>query len=220
VTPGRSRWRVAVVLAAVLPGVLVLAGCVRTVEGTATASRERDVPSSVADLGALVVTAVRSGLPRLPDRELEPPAGAKRVEDVAGYSDDPAHERSVLEHYGYRFGWERFWGTGTEPMTGVFVDQFRDRAGADAYAGDLARNDARVYSGMLREDPPHLPGGCRSLTVQTAEPDVGLPGPSAFAWCVHGVFSVTVTAVADTVEGAGAEVRAVMVAQLRRLPPR
>jgi len=208
------------VLAAVLPGVLVLAGCARTVEGRPTPLRERSGPESVAELGALVVTGVPSGLPRLPDRELQPPAGPKRVEDVAAYSDDPAHERSVLERYGYRFGWERFWGTGTDPMTGVFVDQFRDRAGAGAYAGDLARNEARTYSGMLRQDPPHMPGGCRSLTVSTAEPDAGLPGPSAFAWCAHGVFSVSVTAVATTVEDAAAEVRAVMAAQLRRLPPR
>ena len=53
-------------LGAVLPGVLLLTGCVRTVEGTATASRDRNVPSSVAELGALVVSGVlgfQSGLP-------------------------------------------------------------------------------------------------------------------------------------------------------------
>lgn len=219
-TPRGPRRRIAVLFAVVLPGLLSLTGCVRTVEGRATPEPARDLPASVAQLGALVVTRVPSGLPRLPDGRLDPPAGAKRIDDVAAYSHDPARERSVLEKYGYRYGWERFWGKGTDPMTGVLVDQFRDRAGAGAYADDLARNEAGAYAGMLREDPPHLPGGCRSLTVQTAEPDAGLPGPSAFAWCAHGVFSVFVSAVSGTVEDAGTEVRQVMAAQLRRLPPR
>ena len=55
--------------------------------------------------------AVRA-CPGCADDELDPPAGAKRVEDIAGYSDDPAREREVLEDYGYRYGWERFWGEG------------------------------------------------------------------------------------------------------------
>ena len=71
-----------------------------------------------------MVTEVPSGLPRLPDDQLEPPAGPKAVDDIADYSDDPARERDVLEQYGYRYGWERFWGTSSAPMTGVFVDQF------------------------------------------------------------------------------------------------
>ena len=95
-------------------------------------------------------------------------------------------------------------------MTGVFVDQFESRAGAGAYAEDLARNDAEHYRGMLREDPPDLPGGCRLLTVDDAEPDVGLSGPAAFVWCGHGAFSVAVTAVADSVDAAEEEVRAVL----------
>ena len=73
----------------------------------APAERSRQ---SAEELGALVVAEVPSGLPRLPDDELEPPAGAKAVEDVAEYADDPAREREVLEDYGYRYGWERFWG--------------------------------------------------------------------------------------------------------------
>ena len=145
------------------------------------------LPESAEELGALVVTDVPSGLPRLPDDELEPPAGAKYVDDIAAYSDDPARERDVLEDYGYRHGWERFWGTGTGPMTGVFVDQFESRAGAGAYAEDLARNDAEHYGGVLHENPPDLPGGCRLLTVDDAEPDAGLSGPAALAWCGHGV---------------------------------
>ena len=74
--------------------------------------------------------------------------GRSSVDDIAGYSDDPAREREVLEDYGYRFGWERFWGEGSDgPVTGVFVDQFETRAGAGAYAEEVARNDAERYRG-------------------------------------------------------------------------
>ena len=146
--------------------------------------------SPSADLGALVVTEVPSGLPRLPDDELEPPAGPKAVDDVADYSEDPAREQDVLEDYGYRYGWERFWGTGSGPMTGVFVDQFASRAGAGAYAEDLARNDAEHYDGVVHENPPDLPGGCRMLTVDDAAAQEALGGPAALAWCGHGPFSV------------------------------
>jgi hypothetical protein len=108
-------------------------------------------------------------------------------------------------------------------MTGVFVDQFRGSVGAAAYSEDLARNDARHYDGMLRVNPPQLPGGCRMLTVDlaraTAVPAAGLRGPVSFAWCAHGVFSVAVTAMARTVAAAEAEVRSVLSSQLDRLPP-
>ena len=92
------------------------------------------------------------------------------------YAEDPAREREVLEDYGYRHGWERFWGAGAGPVTSVFVDQFEHRAGAGAYAEDLARNDAEHYGGVLREDPPDLPGGCRLLTVDEPDPDPGWTG--------------------------------------------
>ena len=52
-------------------------------------------------------------------------------------------------------------------MTGVFVDQFEHRAGAAAYAADLARNEAEHYGATLIENPPGLPGGCQLLTVET-----------------------------------------------------
>ena len=124
------------------------------------------------------------------------------------------------QEYGYRYGWERFWGEGDGwPTTGVFVDQFETRGGAAAYAADLARNDADLYGGVLRENPPHLPGGCRLLTVEDGQPAAGLPGPAAFAWCGHGVFSVSVTAVAGSVDEATDEVEAVLHSQLGRLPP-
>lgn len=200
-----------------LPWLLSIGGCARPVDGASIAA-PASPPASVDELGPLIVTEVASGLPRLPDENLTPPAGAKRVEDVAGYSEDPARERAVLEDYGYRHGWERFWGTEDGPVTGVFVDQFDSRAGAGAYAEDLARNDAEHYRGMLRENPAGLPGGCRLLTV--GDPDPGqLHGPAAFAWCVHGGFSVSATAVSDSVDAAEAEVRAVLEAQLERLPP-
>jgi hypothetical protein len=189
------------------------------VERTSTAAAAEDTPSSPARLAALIVTRVPSGLARVPDDALDPPAGAKGIEDIAGYSGDPARQREVLRGYGYRFGWERFWGVPSgAPMTGVFVDQFATPDGAVAYAGDLARNDARRYGGMVRENPPHLPGGCRMLTV--AAGGAGLKGPASFVWCRHGVFSVSVTAVARTAEAADAEVRTVLAQQLDRLPPR
>lgn len=202
-----------------LAGVLVLAsGCTRAVDGVPTPAAA-SAPGAVGDLEPLILTEVPSGLPRLPDEHLEPPAGPKRMEDVAGYAHDPARERGVLEDYGYRHGWERFWGHGTGPVTGVFVDQFENRAGADAYAEDLARNDAEFFGGMIRENPPQLPGGCRLLTVEQPRPDAELDGPAAMAWCGHGSFSVSVTAVSDSVDAAEAEVVAVLEAQLDRLPP-
>jgi hypothetical protein len=204
----------------VVPVAIALPGCARAVDGIPTAAPVTATPAAPGDLEALLVTDVPSGLPRLPDDELDPPAGAKTVEDVAEYSEDPDREREVLQDYGYRHGWERFWGNGTGPVTGVFVDQFRHRAGAGAYAEDLARNDAEHYRGMLRQDPTGLPGSCRSLTVTDPHPDSGLGGPAAFAWCAHGVFSVAVTAVADSVDAAEEEVRQVVERQLERLPPR
>jgi hypothetical protein len=214
---GRPRLRAAVLLA-VLPVVPSVAGCARSVDGQPTAATSVPVPHSADELSRLVVTEVPSGLPRLPDDQLQPPAGAKSVDDIADYSDDPEHERDVLAQYGYRYGWERFWGTGSGPMTGVFVDQFEARAGAGAYAQDLARNDAEHYDAVVHENPPELPGGCRMLTVDDASAQASLGGPASLAWCGHGPFSVSVTSVAASLEAAEAEVRAVVRAQLDRLP--
>jgi hypothetical protein len=217
---GRSSTNLrAAVLLAVLSCLPTTTGCARFVDGVPAAAPTEDGPDSAAELEALVVTGVPSGLPRLPDDEIEPPAGSKDIGDIADYSEDPARERDVLEDYGYRRGWERFGGTGTGPMTGVFVDQFGSRAGAGAYADDLARNDADRYDGVLHENPPGLPGGCRMLTVESAEQDAGLGGPAALAWCAHGAFSVAVTSVADSLGAAEEEVRAVVETQLGRLPP-
>jgi hypothetical protein len=215
--PSRGRW-VAVVVA-VLPALLSSSGCTRAVDGVGLPGPRADLPASPRDLERLVVADVPSGLPRLPDGELRPPAGEKRIEDIAGYASDPGREMDVLRDYGYRFGWERFWGEGTGPVTGVFVDQFEGRRGAGSYAADLARNDAEHYDGMLREDPPDLPGGCTALTVDDPAPEAGLDGPAAFAWCGHGVFSVAVTAVADSIDAAEEEVRQVLDEQLELLPP-
>jgi hypothetical protein len=217
VSHGR-RSRGGAVLLTVLTFLPFLGACATSVEGVPTAGEGARAPESAGELGALILTELPSGLPRLSDDHLMPPAGAKRVEDVAGYSDDPARERAVLEDYGYRHGWERFWGSQHGPVTGVLVDQFETRAGAGAYAEDLARNDAELYRGMLREEPAGLPGGCRLLTVEEPDPEK-LHGPAAFAWCVHGVFSVSATAVAGSVDAAEEEVRAVLAAQLDRLPP-
>jgi hypothetical protein len=207
-----------VVLLLALPALLPLAAaCGRPVDGV-PAARSESSPTSAEELGKLIVTEVPSGLPRMPDEDLTPPAGRKRVEDIAGYARDPARERAVLADYGYRYGWERFWGTESGPVTGVFVDRFDTRAGAGAYAEDLARNDAEHYGGMLSETPAGLPGGCWVLTVADPDPQQ-LHGPAAFAWCVHGVFSVSATAIDDSVDAAEEEVRAVLAEQLERLPP-
>ena len=218
---GRSSQHVrAAVLLVLLPCLPATVGCARAVDGVPTGVTGDAFPESADELGALVVTEVPSGLPRLPDAELDPPAGAKAVDDIADYSEDPARERDVLEHYGYRQGWERFWGSGSGgPMTGVFVDQFSSRAGAVAYAEDLARNDAEHYDGVLHDNPPDLPGGCRMLTVDDAEAQAALGGPAALAWCGHGPFSVAVTAVAASMDAAREEVLAVVDEQLDRLPP-
>jgi hypothetical protein len=204
-------------LLATLALCLLLASCGHPMLAVARVSAAR-TPESPTELERLVVTDVPSRLPRLPDAALTPPAGQKTVDDVARYSKDPDHERQVLAEYGYRFGWERFWGTGRRPTTSVFVYQFRDWTGAGTYARDLAGNDAEYYQGMLQAGPADLPEDCWSLTVDTPHPAVGLDGPASFAWCAHGVFSVAVTAVSDTTAAAAAEVRAVLRAQLQRLP--
>jgi len=215
VSRGRRARRIAVALALLLP----IAACARPTDGAASPGHGPLLPASPGELEPLLVDDVPSGLPRISDGDLHPRAGAKRVEDVAGYSDDPARERDVLEDLGYVHGWERFWGEGGGPVTGVFVDQFESRAGAGAYAEDRAHNDAERYRGTLTEEPPGLPGGCRLMRVPEPEPGT-LHGPAASAWCVHGVFSVSATAVSYSVDAAEEEVRAVLVAQLDRLPPR
>jgi hypothetical protein len=207
------------VASALLCAAPLLTACTgRTVTGEASAAPEGAVPADPEALERLIVTEVPSGLPRVPDDALSPPAGEKWVGDVAAYAPDAAHEREVLDGYGFRFGWERFWGAGdgSGPVTSVFVYQFTQRAGAGAYARDLAGNDAETYQGMLSEDPTGLPGGCRLVTVDEPE---RLPGPAASAWCGHGVFSVAVTAVAGSPSAARHEVAAVLRKQLAALPP-
>jgi hypothetical protein len=214
-----ARFRRAVVVLPAVAAMLHLPACGRTLDGVATAAAPSGRPADPLELERLLVTQVPSGLPRLPDDEVRPPAGAKRLEDVAGYATDPARERAVLEEYGYRYGWERFWGHDAGPMTGIFVDQFEQRAGAGAYAADLARNDAELYRGLLSEDPAEMPGNCRELVVEQPVPEAGLHAPAAFAWCWHGVFSVSVTAVGQAPDDAVQEVRAVITQQLALLPP-
>jgi hypothetical protein len=217
----------AAVLLALVPALVALPGCASDGEGATpadaagTAEAGPAQPGTPEELERLVVDEVASGLPRLPDEAIQPRAGAKRLEDVAGYSDDPARERSVLEDYGYRHGWERFWGAGTGqgPQTGVFVDQFEQTDGAAAYSEDLARNEAEHYGGLLSEGAPDLPPGCRRMVVDEAVPEKGLSGPAAFVWCAVGRFSVSVSAVADSLDAATEEIGAVVAEQLDRLPP-
>jgi hypothetical protein len=191
---------------------LVPAGCGSLERPPAAAA-----PSSAQQLERLVVPGVPSGLPRLPDWQLQPPAGAKSAADVAGYAGDPAREREVLAGYGYRFGWERFWGDGGVAQTSVFLDQFRHAAGARRYANDLAHNDATHYRATWRGGSGGLPAGCRLITA-ARDASAALPGPAAFAWCAHGVFAVAVTAVAGSSGAAVREVSSVVRSQLARLP--
>ncbi len=200
-----------------------VSGCGPESEGVTDSAQTPSGPATPAELERMVVDEVPSRLPRLPDEAIQPPAGAKRVEDVAGYAEDPARERDVLADYGYRHGWERFWGSGTGegPQTGVFLDQFERPEGALGYAEDLARNDAEHYGGLLSEGAPDLPEGCRRLVVDGAPgeaPDEGLSGPAVFAWCTRGTYSLSVSAVADSLSAATAEVGAVVADQLDRLP--
>jgi hypothetical protein len=208
-----------------LAALLVLAGttgtgCTSTVAGQArpaAGSSGSDLPGSPSALEALVVTEVPSGLPRVPDDELDPPAGEKTIDDVAGYAEDAADQRSVLTDYGYQYGWERFW-RGDEALTSVFIDQFDQPMGATAYADDLVRNDSEYYGGVPDAGPAGLPGGCSGMTVDEPDPRLGFSGPAAFSWCPHGVFTVSVAASAGTPEAARAEVEAVTLEQLGRLP--
>ncbi len=213
-------------LAGLLAGtvtLLPLTGCSAEVDGVATpvveASPAAAVPEDVAGLGALVLTRVPGGLARVPDAELDPPAGPKTVQDVAGYSHDPDRDAGVLADYGYRWGWERFWRAEGR-LTTVFVDQFDGVSGAASYADDLARNDIEYYGGNPDRAPAGLPAGCSLLSVDDPAEDTGLAGPSAFAWCAHGPFTVSVATVAQDPDAALSAVRAVVLAQLDRLPRR
>ncbi|MGY1746718.1 hypothetical protein [Blastococcus sp. SYSU D00695] len=218
----RRHVRAAAALLAVLPALGCGGGDTGTGTPTPSVAAAEHTPETAEELSALVVADVPSGLPRVPDADVDPPAGAKSVDDVAGYAEDPGYERGVLEDYGYRYGWERFWGTPGATVTSVFVDQFDDAPGAAAYAEDLAGDGARYYAGMLLPDPEQLPEGCRLLTVQQPDPESRVTGPAAFAWCAHGTFSVAVSAVTappgGSVDAATAEVTAVVTEQLDRLP--
>ena len=195
-------------------------GCTSTVAGQAhpaAGSSASALPETAAALEALLVTEVPSGLPRVPDGELDPPAGEKTIDDVAGYAEDAADQRSVLEDYGYRHGWERFWRSDAA-LTSVFVDQFAEPSGAVSYADDLVRNDAEYYGGVPGPSPDGLPEECALMTVAEPDPHLGLTGPAAFSWCPHGVFTVSVAAAAGTAEAAEEEALAVTLDQLGRLP--
>jgi hypothetical protein len=213
---GRVRsFLAALALGAVLPG------CT-SVAGSASPGAAPSEPADPAALEALLLTTVPSGLPRLPDDDLQPPAGEKGIDDVAAYSSDPQREREVLTDYGYRFGWERYWGDGHGLQTSVYVHQFAGRSGATAFTEDLARNEGGVYPGQLIRDAPSLPGGCWLLEADRPAATGAAAqsaGPTALAWCSHGPFTVAVAAVARTAQAASDEVHAVVTAQLDRLPP-
>ncbi len=199
---------------------LACTGCASAAEpaepaaaSTATAAP----PTTAGELEELLLDDVPSGLPRVADHELTPPAGEKSADEIAGYAEDAAHQEAVLGQYGYLRGWERFW-RGDGALTTVFLDQFDDPGGAAAYAEDLARNDAEFYGGQLDRSPAGLPRDCVLMTVQQPDPAHRMDGPAVFAWCGHGVFTVSVAAVRPGVEDARAEVAAAVAEQLDRLP--
>lgn len=216
-SPGAAARRSGLaLLLALLPGCAAPAGGDPAGPPAAPAAA---VPATPQELEALVVTGVPSGLRRVPDDALSPPAGEKWAEDVAGYAEDAARERGVLADYGYRFGWERYWGSaGSGPLTTVAAHLFATADGAAAFTADLAAHEAEVYGGLLRADPPGLPAGCRLLQLDDGAPQAGLAAPAAFAWCARGPSSVAVTAVSGSAESATEEVAAVVAAQLERLP--
>jgi hypothetical protein len=183
--------------------------------GSATADSAG--PSTDDELESLLLDEVPSGLPLVPDDELDPPAGAKTIDDLARYGNDAQRQREVLEDYGYQRGWERFWRSGAA-TTSVFLDQFGADGGAAAYAEDLARNDAEYYGGVLDRSPADLPAQCVLMARDEGAPEHGLAGPAAFAWCASGAFTVAVAAMAATLADARTELAAVTAAQLARLP--
>ncbi|MCZ2829491.1 hypothetical protein O2W14_11655 [Modestobacter sp. VKM Ac-2986] len=214
------RWGPAAAAALLLLAGPVLAGCSASgaeppaASGTSSAA----LPTDGAGLEPLLLDEVPSGRPRVPDDELQPPAGEKTIDDVARYGDDAQHQEDVLGQYGYQRGWERFWRSGDE-LTSVFLDQFTDAGGASSYAVDLAGNDAEYYGGTLDDDPTGLPEDCTLLLRTTPAPELGMAGPAAFTWCPAGPFTVSVASVAADVQAARAEVLAVTRSQLDRLPP-
>jgi len=221
VTP---RWGPAVPAALLLLlGAPAVAGCAPSgaeppAEPSGSSTSSAAPPTDGAGLEPLLLDQVPSGLPRVPDDELEPPAGEKTIDDVARYGDDAQHQEDVLAQYGYQRGWERFWRSGDQ-VTSVFLDQFADAGGASSYAVDLAGNDAEYYGGTLDDDPTGLPGDCTLLLRTTPAPELGMAGPAAFTWCPAGPFTVSVASVAADVQAARAEVVAVTRTQLDRLPP-
>ncbi len=214
-----TRWGPAAAAAALLFGAPALSGCAPSDAAPPAAGPSAPaLPTDAAGLEPLLLDRVPSGLPRVPDDELDPPAGEKTIDDVARYGDDAQHQEDVLAQYGYQRGWERFWRSGDQ-LTSVFLDQFTDAGGASSYAGDLAANDAEYYGGTLDDRPAGLPAGCVLMVRTTPAPEVGMAGPAAFSWCPTGPFTVSVASVATDLDAARTEVLAVTRAQLDRLPP-
>ena len=111
----------------------------------------------MAGLGGLVLAEVPAeACPLVPDDELDPPAGPKTVDDVAGYADDADREAGVLTDYGYRWGWERFWRD-EDALASVFVDQFEGTPGRDL----LRRGpDPQRHRALRRHTPTTPPTSC------------------------------------------------------------
>ena len=169
-------------------------------------------PASAEELGALIVTEVPSGLPRLPDEDLTPPAGQEAGRGHRGLCPRsgtgaggprglrlPVRLGTVL---GHRDG----------PVTGVFVDQFDTRAGAAPTPRTSPATTPSTTAACWRR--PRRPAG-RLLVADRGGPRPGAAARAGRVRLVRArVFSVSVTAVADSVDAAEEEVRAVLEAQL------
>ena len=155
--------------------------------------------------GQLIVAEVPSGLPpdarrgARPARRGEARRGRRRRTPTTPRGNARCSRTTATGSAGSASG-----APAAGPMTGVFVDQFEHRVGR----GRLRRGPGPQRGRALRR--PSLtgarPGPARRLPPahrgRTPIRRRGLAGPAAFAWCGHGVFSVSVTAVADSVDAA------------------
>ena len=140
------------------------AGGRRAPAGVASATRLPGVAG--ASSGALIVTEVPSGLPRLPDDELRPAGRRQAVEDVAALLRRPGRASATVlaglrlpVRLGAVLGRRE-----SGPMTGVFVDQFdRRRRRRPPTPPTSPRNDAAALRRRrCATDPPGCPraAGC------------------------------------------------------------
>ena len=172
----------------------------RAVDGAAGAgARGRQPRPAAEELAELVLPEVPSGLPRLPDEDLDAAGGRQDRRDVAGVRRRPRRasgRSSRTTATGY--GWERFWGDGPGALTGVFVDQFEHPAGAARLRrGPRPQRRRALRRGAATRNRPTCPAAAGCSRRRPA-PDGRADRPRRVRLVRPGVFSVAVTAVART----------------------